>query len=90
MNKIVLNMSGNSNAVPSACTTRAIINTLKAGAIAAINVPIIEKISEVINNLPGREPLQKDARYRNQDPEGKQIPCCQPLCCRFVDSQTMN
>jgi len=50
MTKIVLNINGRSKAVPTACTTRATIKILKTGATAAINVPMIEKTSEVMKS----------------------------------------
>ena len=46
--RMVLNISGKSKAVPTACTMRAIINTLNVGAIAPINVPIMENTRDAI------------------------------------------
>lgn len=50
MTKMVLNINGNSNPVPRACTILAINKNEKLGDIAAISVPKIEKASDTIKS----------------------------------------
>ncbi|SIE27580.1 Uncharacterised protein [Mycobacteroides abscessus subsp. abscessus] len=50
MTRIVLNMSGSRSAVPIAWMTRASIRMLNTGAIAAMNVPMIENTSDTANS----------------------------------------
>lgn len=49
ISKIVLNINGSNSAVPTACTTRPIINIANVGESAAMSVPAIEKLTAVKN-----------------------------------------
>ncbi|MNI49855.1 hypothetical protein D3C73_1044900 [compost metagenome] len=48
--RIVLNISGRSSAVPTACTTRASSRNSKLGALAAMKVPTMEKLTAAIKS----------------------------------------